>query len=171
MSPEPDRREVGTVHPVVEKLIGLFSWEETLGPEGGRQVRSQEAARRLNTQEELQAEYHDYTVSGQKRIICRGLRNEELVFSLHFSEDGLESLGFGDLELSFVGSPRIKLGGQLGIGHEASLLDFHIRSEDWKEFRELATPVVAWVEDIIFKGEIGTIPLSLMKQPRSNPDR
>ena len=172
MSPEPDSQEVTTVHPSLDKLRGLFSWKETPRGDGySGVVRMEEAVQRLNPHETLEAEYHDYTFSGQKRLICRGFRDEELVFSFHLNKNGLESLGFGDLELSFSGSPRIKLEGKLGIGHEVSMLDLHVRDEDWKEYQELATSAASWVEDIIFKGEIGVVPLSLMKQTRSNPDR
>jgi len=151
-------------HPALEKLKSLFEWENT---EGFRNLHTATIA--LNDNEEIKGELFSKDVNDptmRELVQIRVMRDKQRLVGFQVGQKGLESIGFGELELSFRGSPRIKINEGIGISNIGETTALHVDGEEWKKFTELAGIVVDWVEDIKFKKEIGEIPLSLVRQTR-----
>ena len=120
----------------------------------------------LNDKEYFSIYLHHDSGPSDKWISCSLYQDHKATFAFRIIEGGLQGglslIEDHSYEVSFGGSPKIKVQGIVAIGnrgdHRAHLIG---DAFDQKGFQALADPVVDWLERAVREGKVGEIPFSL----------
>lgn len=146
-------------HPAFEKIKGLFVWSNEVD-----KANPQSKVLRINNKEEIRAELFSSDGATKRDFIqCRVIRSQEQLMSFVVGEHGLESIGFGKLQLSFFGSSKINICEGISIGRYGDMTSLYFDEGDSQKFRDLSNTIAKWMVGVVQDGEIGEIPVTLIK--------
>lgn len=152
-------KEMPGKHPAFEKIKGLFTWSKE-----DDKANPQSKVLRINHKEEIRAEL--FSSDGETKrdfIQCRVIRSQEQLMSFAVGEHGLESIGFGKLQLSFFGSSKINICEGISIGRYGDMTSLFFDEGDRHKFEDLANTIAEWMAHVVLDSEVGEIPVSLIK--------
>ena len=151
---------VGTSVPAIDRLGQIFF------PDGTRRGESLKTIHKLNDRENILVTY-TFDESGRRAlIVCDVERDSESVIAFAIREGGLEHLNLAKIILSSPGGEEngyfepIEFRTYVGVDRQG-LTTFGVEGKDWERYQALGDKLADWVEKVVRRGEIITLPFQL----------